>query len=193
MDQFKKQIAGRGGIYFVSWENPNGKKLVKIGLATNLWRRLDQYLLYYPKGYYIFGLYVCKARTTKKTITELEDLIHRYCMSKNWNPLHDSAHLDHSHGAEWFEFASNKDLRTVIEQGTWVNDSAIETRLSFVNQPFTFYATQNAPKPKKGALTPKSKRQVESNMKTPPGTTKTGRTRSHDVRVKDRAAKRLDM
>ncbi len=171
MNDLVSTLGKKGGIYFLSYTNQHGKNLVKIGCSTReLWRRLDSYLLYYPTGFYVFGVYVCKSRTSGKAIKKLESEIHAYCNGKNFNPRH-----DHSHSSEWFEFDQLASLYSVLEDSVWINEDIIEKRQSFEQSPFFFYATAKAGPRKQAPFTPKRRKAIEVQMKAAPQTDKTVR------------------
>ena len=71
-------------------ENFNSRPNKGIG------QRLDQYLLYYPWGFHVIGLY----QTKKQNATKLENLIHGLLRLKGRQM--DS---DHSHTKEWFQLS----------------------------------------------------------------------------------------
>lgn len=75
------------GIYFISTENISGniyKKInVKIGRSIDLKKRLNQYHLYYPQGFYIYGLGAINNADHPKNglhvhSIDTEILIHKY-------------------------------------------------------------------------------------------------------------------
>ena len=91
-------LKNKTGLYIITSADqydPHKTMLVKIGIAKNLMHRLDSYLLYWPKGYYIFAYVLTNtnvhARRTEKSI-------HNYLVTKN--RYHRSPH---SHDEEWFE------------------------------------------------------------------------------------------
>ena len=75
----------KSGVYIITSianmvKSPSKTMLIKIGIAKNLMHRLDSYLLYWPKGYYIFAYILTnninQARRTEKSI-------HKYLVTKN--------------------------------------------------------------------------------------------------------------
>ena len=71
-------VKGDGGLYIISStkRNPNHQNDFKIGLSKNLVRRLDQYHLCMPRGFWIFDLLVIKEEF-KKDVYKLEAKLHR--------------------------------------------------------------------------------------------------------------------
>jgi hypothetical protein len=118
--QFLMCLEGRSGVYFVSNEyRDTGRFLVKIGLARStvlsnastkrtggLRTRLEQYLLYYPRGFAIFGLMF----TNYDKAYEVEQAIQSYLTGKGRK-----ADFPHSRTEEWY-WLSSADLTKVINQ-----------------------------------------------------------------------------
>ena len=102
--QFMDAMQNKSGVYMITSKNmfvdkkrSGVNQLVKIGMAKNLQRRLDQYLLYWPESVYVFQVFTTEnGRYAKR----LERSIHSYMRSKNkiystW----------HGHNQEWFELS----------------------------------------------------------------------------------------
>lgn len=102
-----EQFEGKSGVYFIAPEiHKYDPFLVKIGMSKGmlddetrtkrkggLGRRLDSYLLCYPKGFYLFGV----LQTTANNAYPLEKFIHQYLLGKG-----KKTEYDHSHSEEWF-------------------------------------------------------------------------------------------
>jgi hypothetical protein len=96
-------LENRSGVYFVApqaaWDgigkDPTESFLVKIGLAENMEHRLNSYLLYWPEGFYIFGM--VSTRDTQSA-RRTERAIHAYLNQKGAYYV-----SEHSHDEEWFE------------------------------------------------------------------------------------------
>lgn len=156
----ERVTSGKAGIYFVSYENKRRNCLVKVGMSNDLWKRLDSYLLYYPTGYWVFGLYTCHPTQVLK----LEREIHSYLISKAYLTEHDD---NHSHGQEWFLFPNRKTLTTVIFQSLWsVKHNELNT------ESFHFYNTDKQRPYRIGSLDQKQKQRIEQDIDSPPLTDK---------------------
>lgn len=118
---FLNYLNGKSGVYFITNELPTNatqRFLVKVGMAQSvldfdrqvrvggLKTRLEQYLLYYPRGYHIFGLYV----TQYNRAYEVEREVQSYLAGKGRK-----SDFPHSHSEEWFLLSRN-DVRYVIHQ-----------------------------------------------------------------------------
>ena len=116
-EQFLNYLEGKSGVYFISNEyHATGRFLVKVGMAQSvidfdrqvriggLNTRLSQYLLYYPRGYTIFGLYT----TNYDKSYEVEKLVQSYLAGKGRK-----SGFPHSHSEEWF-ILSHKEINDVI-------------------------------------------------------------------------------
>ena len=110
---FMATLAGCPGVYAISplheYERclrPPGpptaepsRMMVKVGMSGNLRKRLDNYLLYYPRGFVVLGILKSEsARGRRNYAREAEGKIHRYLRGCN---LH--AATFHTHSGEWFE------------------------------------------------------------------------------------------
>lgn len=116
---FLSNLEGKSGIYIISNEINFSKRFpVKIGLAKGRIRywessrpikglrsRLEQYLLYYPRGYYIFTIIL----TTKNFTQKVESAIHRLLAGKQRK-----GNFPHSHTEEWF-WLSLKDIHSLCQ------------------------------------------------------------------------------
>lgn len=150
----------KSGIYFVSYENKSKNCLVKVGMSNDLWKRLDSYLLYYPTGYWVFGLYTCR----KNQVHQLEREIHSYLISKAYLTEHDDSH---SHGQEWFLFPNRKTLSTVMFQSSWsIKHTEINT------ESFRFYNTEKQRPYRIASLGKEQKKRIERDIDSPPLTDK---------------------
>ena len=77
---FFKYISGNSGVYIITStdfykKDENEKMLVKIGLAKDLGNRLNNYLLCWPTGLYVFGIIFTKNEDYAK---RTERSIHQY-------------------------------------------------------------------------------------------------------------------
>ncbi len=110
-------LDGKKGVYIITFKeeakkyagnygNSKQKMLVKIGLASNLKKRLDNYFLYWPEGFQIFFVFTCRTMLQTRT---LEKNIHRYLLFK-------SKHISgrHSHLEEWFELSYDEIFKLVF-------------------------------------------------------------------------------
>jgi len=111
LGEFLEGFEGVSGVYFLTPEQVKGaddKILVKIGLSraqtdtlTNkkyggLGRRLDSYLLCYPRGYLIFAV----MQTQGKYAYKLEKWLHSYFTSKKYKAVY-----NHSRVEEWYHLS----------------------------------------------------------------------------------------
>lgn len=187
---FLMNLVGKSGVYFISQElppdsNPNQKFLVKIGLAaakkdnkTNknkggLRNRIEQYLLYYPRGFNIFGLIF----TTKENAHKIENQIQSYLTGKNRK-----ANFPHSRTEEWY-YMSQQDIMKTITIHTKNNSLVIS---HYIFQPhYVLTANPTAGKQRKVLATQTPERQKvekKSDISTPPSTTGgKRRTRSKNI------------
>jgi hypothetical protein len=95
---FLKKVDGQPAVYVITSKelyqsDPTNKQLVKIGLADDLNKRLNSYLLYWPNGVHIFDIFY----TNKLQCKRLERSIHEYLNVKSQYIV-----TLHSHGEEWF-------------------------------------------------------------------------------------------
>jgi hypothetical protein len=79
--------------------------LVKVGMTTDLKKRLDTYLLYYPRAVVLFGL----IETSTNQAKAAERDIQRYLKKKGRQ-----ATFPHTHSDEWY-FVSLRDIKIVLE------------------------------------------------------------------------------
>jgi len=70
--------------------------MVKVGLASQLEPRLDQYLACYPRGFALFGLVRFRA-ARQGNIAVLERAVHTFLRQRNRSVLR-----PHGHSKEWF-------------------------------------------------------------------------------------------
>jgi hypothetical protein len=123
---FLEHFRNKNGIYFISQEYSKNNEehiLIKIGVATykkqsdpswpekkqikkGLESRLDSYLLYYPRGYYIYSIITCNSVQQAKN---LEQFVHNFLSKYKVN-----LPVEHTHGSEWFELRI-KDLYKTID------------------------------------------------------------------------------
>ena len=112
------KLVGKSGVYFISQdpvpEDENDMMLVKIGIGlnkvggSNISRRLQSYLLYWPRGFNVFGIVLTSASAAKK----LEQSIHAYL--KNKNRKMDPTDYKHSHIEEWF-YLTPREVHKLIQ------------------------------------------------------------------------------
>lgn len=128
-NDFLNNLAGKSGVYFVSPELPTESSerfLVKIGMAADktylgsstkkgMKARLESYLLYYPRGYNIFGLVLTNLKNAKK----VESQIQSYLTGKGRK-----ADFPHSRTEEWY-WLSLGDIEKTIKILTKDNRSVL--------------------------------------------------------------------
>lgn len=161
LDQFE----GKSGVYFIAPEiHRNDEFLVKIGMSKSvidddnpskrkggLGRRLDSYLLCYPRGYYLFAV----LQTTAKNAYPLEKFIHQYLLGKGLKTRY-----DHSHSEEWFRLTLrqlNNFIPQIIQQFATTNH-----KLYLPNGQFVESTGRQARQ--KNALTPARKTDFERDI-----------------------------
>ncbi len=125
-NDFLKNFRDSNGVYFISQDKVVNKEeyiLIKIGVGTTtkpldpswpekkknktgLESRLDSYLLYYPRGYYIYNILTCKNGDDAK---KMERMIHG-----SLNEYKVNLQVKHTHAAEWFELRL-KDMNKIIK------------------------------------------------------------------------------
>lgn len=102
---FFKNISGKSGVYIITSidfykKDDNEKMWVKIGLAKDLSNRLNNYLLCWPSGLYVFGIIFTKnedsAKRTERSIHQYLNIKNRYIVTYQ------------SHDEEWFELSKNE-------------------------------------------------------------------------------------
>jgi hypothetical protein len=97
-----------GGIYIVSYiHSPNNKttqKLVKIGMATNLLKRLDSYHTCYPMSFYTYSVIITKGGLLAKDIKKIERDIHKELD----NLLYKHQVYDARNPGEWYLGSTSK-------------------------------------------------------------------------------------
>jgi len=111
-------MEGRSGVYFLSNEyKPTGYFLVKVGVAVSnqepgvakryggLRRRLESYLLCYPRGYYLFGVLTTRYDKAFK----VERSIQQYLTGKGRKAV-----FPHSHIEEWYWLRADE-ISNIIE------------------------------------------------------------------------------
>jgi hypothetical protein len=113
-----KDLNKKSGVYFISQDpiptNEEDMILVKIGIGiykpegSDISKRIQSYLLYWPRGFYIFGIVL----TTPKAARDLEKKIHAFLRSKNRKMDQDI--YKHSHIEEWF-YLTRKEIYKLIE------------------------------------------------------------------------------
>lgn len=90
---------------------------VKVGLGKNLRHRLESYLLYWPHGFYVFGVILTNKGSARRIATfestttragVVEESIHQYLRAKGRHMV-----SGHTHSEEWFEL-SLKDIDTML-------------------------------------------------------------------------------
>jgi len=105
--EYWKKFEGKSGVYIITSKeeferegsDTDALMYVKIGLANNLRHRLESYMLYWPRGFFVFDVFYTK---NKRNARKLEKSIHGYL---NWK----ATYVDekHSHSEEWFELSRN--------------------------------------------------------------------------------------
>jgi len=177
---FLMKLVGKSGVYFISQELPpdNDKKkkfLVKVGLAAakkdsksaknkgGLRNRIEQYLLYYPRGFNIFGLVL----TTKENAHKVEKKIQGYLTGKNRK-----ANFPHSRTEEWY-YMTQADIIKTIKIHTKDNPMVIDHH-SF-DPYYVLTSNPTAGKQRKVTALHTPERKVidrKSTVSTPPSTIK---------------------
>lgn len=105
--EYWKRFEGKSGVYIITsreefereGSDPDAMMYVKIGLAKNLRHRLESYMLYWPRGFFVFDVFYTKNRHKAR---KLEKSIHGYL---NWKARY--VNEKHSHSEEWFELSRN--------------------------------------------------------------------------------------
>ncbi len=126
---FWNSVKGRNGVYMLTCPFFETKKanLVKIGLGVDLAHRIDSYLLYYPKGVYVFHVWLT---SSKEQSGQLEKSIHMYLNSKA-----KYVRSDHSHTEEWFELTDLeiKFLITLVADNSDTKDDSKKKVFPYVD------------------------------------------------------------
>lgn len=119
LSDFLSEFEGASGVYFITPEfnvDRNEKILVKVGLSRaklefgtqkkygGLGRRLDSYLLCYPRGFFIYAV----LQTQGQYAFKLENWFHTYFSSKNFK-----AEYRHSRVEEWYSLSANEIYATL--------------------------------------------------------------------------------
>jgi hypothetical protein len=80
--RYLKSIFAHSGLYIITPKHEyskDKKMLVKIGIAEDFHDRFGSYLLCYPDGFYVFGLFITSDKTQA---IRLERSIHKYLVAK---------------------------------------------------------------------------------------------------------------
>ncbi len=126
VSDFLLRWEGRSGLYFLSPyfddTNPDDRNAVKVGMSKHrqghpkhpdkkrqtryggLGRRLDQYLLCYPHGFYIYAI----IELPKNDVYAAEKYFHEYFTSKNFK-----LGEQHSHREEWYDLTRTDVFSTI--------------------------------------------------------------------------------
>ena len=105
-NQLLIDLKNKSGVYFISQDpvpqNDEDMMLVKIGIGLNqkfgsdISNRIQSYLLYWPRGFNIFGIIL----THRDAARDLEKTIHALLLDKGRKM--DPTEYKHSHIEEWF-------------------------------------------------------------------------------------------
>lgn len=152
--QFVSTLRRATGLYFLSPTLPPNKQtlfLVKIGLAwTSLTQRLEQYLICYPEGFYLYSLAFCEP----DVVHELERQVHQYLRTKG---------RGHEYNAEWF-YLTIQDLHILLRLLQRWPDAALSPRGVILFQPpYHFHQV-----PPKIHVPPRRARRLETALATLP-------------------------
>jgi len=136
-------------------ENPNSQ--------YSLARRLDSYLLCYPKGFRIYGIFACD----RDRLGLAEHSIHQYLKGKGYHTGY-----PHGHGEEWFDIPIPEiiPVLNLIKQQTFQRSR--RTPLCFIwPRGYFWYKNLARRRRVKALMTPLSRRIFEQRMQdTPPKT-----------------------
>jgi hypothetical protein len=166
-----RTVSNRSGVYMIApaeeWDRVAGQRanrtmLVKVGLAKNLEHRLNSYLLYWPRGFYVFGILftdsVARARV-------LEYNMHAYMNMKGWYEI-----ADHSHDEEWFHisYETARAVMGVVQAGASVRDHDGRTVFPVADvvkpeQPVLVTANASSRRPRRFRLPQDVKRAIEES------------------------------
>lgn len=135
-------------------EEPAEEKVIADSLS-GLGKRIYDYMLCYPKGFYIYAI----VETSSSRVTELENSIHQYLVSKN---LHSD--LPHSKSEEWF-YLHVHNLPSIVRMFTKANNldryCIFDPYYKLAELPKKRQAFRRITKP----MTPRRKKQIESHSK----------------------------
>jgi hypothetical protein len=168
------------GIYVISPEYKQGSMYIKVGMANSdqLHKRLDGYLLYYPRGYYVFGIVTCRGTHVR----DIEREMHAYLKKKGYGTA-----LPHGHSEEWFEVPASE-IESIIN--VIAAQTGVLKKYAY-DPPQILSAGETVPRRRPAMGTPQ-KRKFESAVPVPPQTQRKGTLRpSTDVNKRRKVAKRL--
>ena len=105
--EYWKRFEGKSGVYIITsreefereGSDTDAMMYVKIGLGKNLRHRLESYMLYWPRGFFVFDVFYTKNRHKAR---KLEKSIHGY-LNRKARYVNEK----HSHSEEWFELSRN--------------------------------------------------------------------------------------
>jgi hypothetical protein len=185
LENFFKDWEGKSGVYFLSPyydpNHPQEKYPVKVGMSRHsteefdrtdvyggLGRRMDSYLLCYPKGFYIYAVIECD----RKDAYTVEKTFHEYFTTKKYQ-------VDdfHSHREEWFVL----DFVTIVQTIIGVNNDEgkpVLTHIEYFDPPTLVNTNGRLAKRTKHELSTPVKKKFESCMEPDciPATAKKTRT-----------------
>jgi len=142
-------LQNTAGVYFMSPTLVTSQTLglIKIGMAKkNLAQRLQQYLICYPNGFYLYGLVYCDP----DTVLALETEIHNFLRAKQ---------RGHEFNAEWF-YLTLTDLQVLLRIiQVWPDLFTAPSEVIYFQPP---YRVRSAPPRKVTVVLPRRSRRLET-------------------------------